>query len=165
MSAHLADPSTRVDRVSAANSLRAQLNCGGQPIGETARGEQSAAAKAEALSSLDALPWFEPSGPGPGALRAARVPAARERIGLMRHAGLAAALAVLGGGAWYAAGNTAAPPAPAAQQALASQDNTAAPPARIAATDTAAPTGQSTALGTPPAAPLQNLVAEPARSG
>lgn len=165
MSAHLAEPSQQFDRVKATHYLRAQLHRDGMMIGAARHGEGNVALAAEALSSLEALPWLAPPGPGSAVLRAGRRPAARERMGLMLHVGLATALAVLGGGAWYAAGDTAAQSAPAVQGALTSKDNTAAASARIAAADTPAATDQSAAVGTPPAEPPQNLIADTAPSG
>ena len=163
MSAHLADPSPRFDRVSAANTMRAQLHLDGMPISAARHGRRSAPLATEALSSLEALPWLAPSGPGPASVRAGRNSAARERSGLLLHVGLAAAIAVLGGGTWYAAGDTASQPAPAAQQALAPQDNTLEVPARIAAADTVVANGPRAINGAPLAEAQQKPITGPAR--
>lgn len=111
-------------------------------------GPAEVAGHAEALSSLEALPWLAPSGPGRAVSPATRKPQDRERVGLMLHVGLAAALAVLGGGAWYASGDPAGPLAPAMTQMLAAQDTAPTDPAliaAIAASDGAATTEQSAA--------------------
>ncbi|MBA4768621.1 MAG: hypothetical protein H2049_13445 [Porphyrobacter sp.] len=140
MSAHFAQPLSCSDRAAGPHYLRAQWQSDRAPAG--------VAGHAEALTSLEVLPWLAPSGPGPAVTPATRKPQDRERIGLMLHVGLAAALAVLGGGAWYASGNSAVPPAPAMPQTLAPQDTTPADPAliaAIAASDGAAATEQSAA--------------------
>lgn len=140
MSAHFAQPLSCSDRAAGPHYLRAQ--------GQSDRAPAGVAGQAEALTSLEVLPWLAPSGPGPAVTPATRKPLDRERIGLMLHVGLAAALAVLGGGAWYASGNSAVPPAPAMTQMLAAQDTAPADPAliaAIAASDGAAATEQSAA--------------------
>lgn len=117
MSAHLVDPSPQFAPVKATHYLHAQLRHDAVSIGATRRGEGATVVAAEALSSLEAFPWLAPSGPGLAPVPGGRSPAARERIRLMLHVGLAAALALLGGGVWYAAGDTVAPHVPAVQQA------------------------------------------------
>lgn len=137
MSANLADPSLRLDRLDATGALRAQLHMGGMPIGTARRGESTATVAAEMLTSLDSLPWLAPAGAGTAVEPAARYSAARERTGLFLHVGLAAAaLALLGGGVWVSAENMAATPAPSVQQAHvvnAAPSEPPAAPARIAA--------------------------------
>lgn len=163
MSPCLADLAPDLDPVKAANTLRARLHGGALPIGAARRSERPAALAGEGLSSLDALPWFAPSGADPAAALAGRNPAARARTGMMLHVGLAAALALLGGGAWYAAGDTAAPPAPAMQQARASRDN---PPASPSPAATSAATETAAGLAADAIAPVeaqQNRIAAPTR--
>lgn len=168
MSAHLAEPSPQCDRVNATHYLRAQLHRGGMPIGAARHGERNVALAAEGLSSLEALPWLATSSPGPTTQRAGRRPAARDRMELMLHVGLAAALTLLGGGAWYATGDTAAQPAPAVQGSLAPDDRELAALAeaeRIAATDTPAATGQSPTEAAALAEAQQSPIAGAARLG
>lgn len=138
MSAHLAQPLSWSDRVATPHHLRAQWQRDLAPTGIAA----------EALTSLEALPWLAPSGPRAAVPSAHRSAAAWERTGLLLHVGLAAALAVLGGGAWYASDNPAVPPFPAMPQTLAAQDTTPLDPALIAAiraSDGAADAAQSSA--------------------
>lgn len=127
------------DRVAAPHPLRAQWQRDTAPAGVAA----------EPLSSLEALPWLAPSGLGTGMTSAYRSPAGQERIGLMLHLGLAASLAVLAGGAWYASsGKPAVPPVPAMPQTLTTQDTMPADSVHIAAitaSDGAAATEQSAA--------------------
>jgi hypothetical protein len=133
--------------VRTANSLRAQLHLGGMPIGAAQCGEGAATLAAGTLSSLEALPWFAPSGLAASATPSGDRPAGRGRM-LLLPFGLAAALTVLGGGAWYAAGDADALPAPAGQQAQGLQGNTLAlfaPIAEVEAGDAAAQTGQRAA--------------------
>jgi hypothetical protein len=151
MSAHFAEPLSASERVQAPHYLRAHLQREGLLTGAARPGEGSGAAAFEALSPLEALPWLAPAGSGPVAMPAGRSPAAQQRIGMMLHVGLAAALTLLGGTAWYAAGDPAAPVALAMHGAETPQAvlPAAPPPApRMAAADPAA-----TLAATPPIVP------------
>lgn len=97
---HLADPSSPFDLATAAEHFRSPLLA----EGTAARTQRP---PADALSPLEALPWFAPSGPRHLAQRSSSSPAAAERLRLMLNAGLAVAVAGLMGSAWYLSDGTA----------------------------------------------------------
>lgn len=100
MRPHLANPSSPFDLATAAENFRLPLLA----EGIAARTQRP---PADALSPLEALPWFAPSGPRPLAERSGSSPAAAERLRLMLNAGLAVAVAGLLGSAWYLSDGTA----------------------------------------------------------
>lgn len=99
MPPHLANPSSPFDLATAAENFRSP-----QRVEGTAARTQRP--PADALSPLEALPWFAPSDPRPLAERSGTSPAAAERLRLMLNAGLAVAVAGLLGSAWYLSDGT-----------------------------------------------------------
>ncbi|MBY0343465.1 MAG: hypothetical protein K2Q29_06385 [Sphingomonadales bacterium] len=159
---HLANPSSPFDPAKAAENLRTPLLV----EGTAARTQRP---PADALSPLEALPWFAPSGPRPLAERSGSSPAAAERLRLMLNAGLAVAVAGLLGSAWYLSDGTAGQNASLEERAqtlaarsteawIAAIDQAAAPEGpdaaqgEILAALAPAPTAADVLPGRPPAA-------------